>query len=312
MALQGFAFISGDFAFEKGTKRTITTEDPAGAATALTGEVEVMTIGAIHGYAFFGVNGPYFDSNNDGKVDANDSTANSDAMGLAISNVTFGIALMRPTATAGNPLSPMKSFFALKASGNVALVGIDGFDASILNATVEINQGTPAVAGGVARAVNFKLITPDSELPIRAGPAATDIVHLDFAGTVFRASGFVTLNIGEFVHFEGNLAFEKGETYTGRVIGATTDQTFTVLKIGASNVNLFAGVNGQGLQLSQVDFGIALFKPTTPGSRSSYFALKATAKSVALVGIPDVTIAATDLTVEINSASVPASRPPRR
>ena len=83
----------------------------------------------------------------------------------------------------------------------------------------------------------------------------------------------------------------------------------TVLKIGASNVNLFAGVGGQGLQLSQVDFGIALFKPTTVGSKSSYFAFKATAKSVALVGIDGVTISANNLVVEVNSASVPGTRP---
>ena len=54
------------------------------------------------------------------------------------------------------------------------------------------------------------------------------------------------------------MAFEKGDDYTGRVIGATTDQTFTVLKIGASNVNIFAGSvppsTATGLQLSQVDF----------------------------------------------------------
>jgi hypothetical protein len=234
---------------------------------------------------------------------------------------------MRPVDPAG-PLGPIKSFFALKATGNVSLVGIDGFDASVQNATVEINKGTPSIAGGVARAVNFKLISPDSNLPIRAGPNPADQVVLDYSGTLFRAAGFVKLTIGEFVSFSGNLAFEKGETVTGRVNGATADQTFTVLKIGASNVNVFVGMGGPywtdsngdgvitsadtplsagatGLALGGVEFALALFKPTTAGSRNSFYALKAQASSVSLVGLPGVTISATGLTVEVNGASGP-------
>ena len=48
----------------------------------------------------------------------------------------------------------MQSLFALKATGNVALVGISGFTASMTNVTVEINQGR----GLSARAADFSTI----------------------------------------------------------------------------------------------------------------------------------------------------------
>ena len=69
------------------------------------------------------------------------------AMGLAISNLTVGIALMKPWRADGGQLTGYKSFFALKATGNVALVGIDGFQASITNALVEINDASPITPG---------------------------------------------------------------------------------------------------------------------------------------------------------------------
>ena len=91
-------------------------------------------------------------------------------MGLAISNLTLGIALMKPMAGAdGGQLTGYKSFFALKASGNVALVGIDGFQASITNALVEINDAS--------------LITPGATLPPALNLQATPITVPTGIGT---------------------------------------------------------------------------------------------------------------------------------
>src|SRR5207249_3180663 len=116
-----------------------------------------------------------------------------------ISNVGFAIALGTPSAALA-AASGMKSFFALKATGSVALVGISGFDLSMQSVTVEINQARPTVAGSTPRAVNFS----SAPLVVPTGPASS--LSLDFAGTLFRASGYVSITIGDFVHLSGSVA----------------------------------------------------------------------------------------------------------
>ena len=57
-----------------------------------------MKIGASNVNAFVGVGGPYWrDSNGDGVIDTNDTPATDGAMGIALSNLEFGLALMKPT-----------------------------------------------------------------------------------------------------------------------------------------------------------------------------------------------------------------------
>src|SRR5581483_10128898 len=100
----------------------------------------------------------------------------------------------------------------------------------------------------------------------------------------------------------------------------------TAIEIGASDVNAFvgtgwvdadgdgaldAGADAIGLTLEDLEFGIALLKPkpiTGPDGKPvpsprSYFALTGTAGTIGLVGVDDVTLEATSLSLEINSAS---------
>ena len=105
LALQGFAFITGDFAFEKGTTLTITTEDPAGAATALTGEVDADDDRRRPRLRVLRRQRPVLRLQQRRQGRRQRPTANSDAMGLAICDVTFGIALMRPTAPTGTAVA---------------------------------------------------------------------------------------------------------------------------------------------------------------------------------------------------------------
>jgi len=161
----------------------------------------------------------------------------------------------------------MKSFFALKATGSVALIGITGLTASIDTATIEINDARPATTGAIPHAINFSA----HPLVVATGPATSQT--LDFAGPLFRASGNVKISIGGFVYLAGSVTFEKGTTLTAQPLtgGGTVD--LTALTIAATGVNAFVGngfvdANGDGildtgtsaigLSLSGVSFGLAL------------------------------------------------------
>jgi hypothetical protein len=297
LTIDEFVHVTGDFAFEQGTAETVTLEGPG----AVQGSVTFLKIGASNASAFFGVGGP----NGPGR------------MGLAISNVSFALALGTPGAAG---LGGMKSFFALRATGSVALVGIDGFSASMQSVTIELNQARPIVSTDAPRAIDFSL----RPLTVATGPSSS--MALNFAGTLFRASGSIKIEIGGFVYLEGSVAFEKGTTLTAVPLSDGTTVNLTALKIGASNVNAFVGTGyadplpndgvfdpgaaAIGLKLSNVSFGIALLKPVAPGATRSYFALKATAGTIALVGVPGFTLAATNLSIEINSSSDSATGQP--
>ena len=121
-------------------------------------------------------------------------------MGLSITGVTFGLALLKATA----PINGATSFVALKASGNVALVGITGITASITNASVSVNEAYDAAGNVIAQAVNFtghNLVDRDRRRLA---------VVLDFSGSIFEAPGTISIAIGSFVYISGTVAFEQG------------------------------------------------------------------------------------------------------
>src|SRR5690606_25001747 len=115
LSVAEFVYLRGGFAFEKGT--AIQATDTLGT----TKEVDVITIGASNVYAFAGVGGPYWvDSNDDGRIDNTDTPDAGGAMGIALANVAFGLALLRPTN-----LSDAVSYLSLKISADSAeLVGL--------------------------------------------------------------------------------------------------------------------------------------------------------------------------------------------
>ena len=308
ISIDQFAFIAADFAFKKGTPRTVTLEGGA------TGQVTALEIGASNGRAFFGVGGPYWvDADSDG---AYDDVSADGAMGLVISGVNVALVLATPTA-ASTALANYKSFIALKASGNVELVGIEGFTVAVTNLSLELNDAKlkpTAPPAFVARAMNLSLapivvqVGPDPDL---TGPLPAPTVALNFAAKTFRAFGTFTLAVGEFVYVTGNAAFEKVNPTVMREVGSATNITVEGMKIGASGVNIFVGAGGDGpdavgLRMQNVAFALAMLKPVAVGavkSPRSYFALKASASAIELVGIDGVTIAATGLNIEVNSSS---------
>ena len=352
LIISEFVFITADFAFQKSDEPVLVTlqdDDPDDGIDPLSGDATVMTIGASNGFAFFGTGGPYWDTNGDGKVTELDETpdpATTEAVGLAISNVSFALALLKPVVDPLNPtandLHLYKSFTALKLKGNVALVGVEGVTANILNLTLEVNSAALTVPGAnPAPAIDFSALD-DGGLavpigPIPAGETEPPTLLLDYAGRRLRAGAYVELGFGGFVHISGSFVFEMGTVLNDQLLSNGTTKDLSVMKIGASNVNVFLGDGGPywvdsngdgvintnpadaiaddtpdaagavGIALGGVEVAVVLLKtvppatPTTPATPAlSYYAISAHADSIALVGVDGVTVQGTSIDVAVN------------
>ena len=304
LTIDQFVHVSGSFAFKKGgAPQTVTLSD-----TTTVNNVSIMTIGASMGSdvnAFVGIGGPYFqDSNGDGVIDETDEVLADEAMGIALSDLEFGLALMKELPPVGGPVpASLRSFYALRASGSVELVGIEGLTVAARDMTVEVNGGAlPPPGTGPPVAVNFDtsfgttgLVVPtgpESELTLGGTADAPDNI---FNGPIIRASGFVTISISEFVHISGKFAFEKGPTVSNvKLSDGNTIASASVLKIGADDINIFVGTGGPyfqddsgplgvpdgiidgndtilsdgavGLAVSDAGFGLALIKELAPAN----------------------------------------------
>ena len=82
------------------------------------------------------------------------------------------------------------------------------------------------------------------------------------------------------------------------------------MTVGASDVDIFVGVNGpaahagaMGLSIENVGFGLALMKPVDTQDTSNYYGLTATASAVSLVGISGFTLSVNNITVEVNGGT---------
>jgi hypothetical protein len=317
-----FLHLNGQFAFsQSGTPQTVKV---AGGATK---QVNVMTIGARDINAFVGIGGPYFvDSNGDGIIDTADTPQSDGAMGFVLRNVEFALALFKPT----NVAADHSSYYAIRSSGGAEVVGIDGITIRANSLGVDINGGKDHA--GLAQALDLAtspsfaatggVVVETGADPDGAGSEPAPSVTLGYTGSLMRATGNVTLAIDNFVYVSGSFAFEKGANRTMTLVGGAT-KNVSVLTVGASNVNAFVGTgnpdrNGDGvldsisdmtangaigLRIADLDFGLALFKPVSTTDSVSYYALKASAAGISLIGVPGVILTATTLSVTVNGAS---------
>src|SRR5262249_25473078 len=159
----------GNFAFEKGADMFVT---PVGAAS--TTRVSLLKIGGSGINAFAGVGDP--DSNGNGRFDAADHPGEKGAIGVALQNVEFGLALMRQIGP-----SPTKSCCALKGRGSASLVGVDGFTLEgMLAIEVDSATDTTLAPDALAPVVDFTRL-PSGKLTIATGPAPAPSIHLDYS-----------------------------------------------------------------------------------------------------------------------------------
>jgi hypothetical protein len=231
----------------------------------------------------------------------------------------------------------------VSASGGAEIIGVDGITIRADVLGIEVNGGKNHL--GVAESLNLAaspsfLATggggPDRQDPDGAGDLPAPSRTLAFTGNLLRATGSVTMAIDNFVYVSGNFEFTKSTTPQTIVLTNGTSKVVSVLTVGASHVNAFVGTgnpdsnddgrfdgtdnpaaNGAiGLALTNLDFGLALFKPIAVADRSSYYALQATALNdqvsggtggIRLVGVPGVSLSANNLSVTINGASAPTT-----
>ena len=266
LTIDSYLSLTGNFAFVSGGTTDVTNT----AGHTATG-ASVLTIGASGVNAFFGANG----------------------LGLSLTNASLALALIKPAA----PLDGATSFLALRAAGNVSLVGVTGLTASMQNVVVEVNE-----ASGTGPALNLSL----NPISVPTGPSSH--VDLAFTGGLFSATGTLKLSIGSFVYLEGTVTVNKGGTLTGaKLSDGTTAPSLDKLTIGATGVNVFVGVGatdalgtgGIGVSLQNVSFGLVLLKSPS----ASYYALMAHADNIGVVGVPSLTINASDVSVSVNGSS---------
>lgn len=136
---------------------------------------------------------------------------------------------------------------------------------------------------------------------------------IDFTGPLVAVSGSLTLDLKGFIYVTGNLSFVEGgnENANLNLITGSTPSTTTVasmLEIGASDVTIFAGVNGpstnsqaEGIELNDAGFALALI---SGNDGFTYYGLQATAASLSAIGLPSgFNLSGTNLGVQINGSN---------
>ena len=236
------------------------------------------------------------------------------------------------------------SYTALQARGSAAIVGVDSF---VLEGELNVAINRPDTNGHVidfaaSAGLNASAFQSSDGLNVRTGPdASTDVSLIDFDRELTEVSGALNLQVDEFVTLSGEFAFSRDAAPIDATLSnGTVKNNLSLLRIGASNVDVFVGVGGPyfvdrdgvdnnddgeideegeiapdgaiGLVLEDIEIALALLKPVvakgpngrpvgTP-DRSSYYALSAQG-GVEVVGIDAVTIRADLLTVDVNGGS---------
>ena len=244
-----------------------------------------MKVGASGVHAFVGLNGPYWqDSDSDGDIDSSD-TPQVGALGLAVSNLEFGLALMEDAAGA-------TSYYALKGQGAVELVGVAGVDLAVPNLLIEVNGTTGADPNLV---VDFAATFPEvpgttpAGMPVSTGPGADDLIYLvfDTDSSLVRAfADEATLTIAG-VSTTADLFFER----TTRV---SDDSGVIKVAVADLDFTLFGGLD----QLVTITNGQGLFLITDDGMAGAF------SVSVAFHLPLGLTISAQTVSVAINNTNV--------
>jgi hypothetical protein len=172
LTVADFFHVEGGLAFERSSGQ-VTLDD-----TNVV-NVDFLTVGAEGVDAFSGLNG-----------------CTADALGLALADVDFGLALMTDKADGARKWASL-----VGDAGSVTLTGIDGLEISGDTISLEINR---AAADGT--------IVDYAAQPLDIVTGSGTLISLEMAsgeGELLRVSGNLTLDVFGFLTVTGGLAFEK-------------------------------------------------------------------------------------------------------
>ena len=187
-------------------------------------------------------------------------------------------------------------YMSLKATTSSAgLMGIDNIDLSVTDFTVAMNRGIDT---------EWSAHFADHPFSIATGEESISLNFDARNGTQTKAHGTMNLNLGEFFSVEGNLSVDSF-TDTINVSDGTDDILSNILTIGASDINAFVGSSDQttGINLSNLDFELAIIKPTDTEDDRTFTSLAARADSAGFRGIDDLTLEGNDIFVAMNLSS---------
>ncbi|MBV5341721.1 MAG: LEPR-XLL domain-containing protein, partial [Deltaproteobacteria bacterium] len=268
--------VNGSFAFKK-SQDTVTLNDGEQV------DVDLLTLGGAGISAFAGLN-----------------AGAAEALGLSLTGVNFALVM------ASDNYAPERKWTSLKADvTNVAFVGVDGVTVSSDNLVVGINMENASDHS----VIDYRA----DDLSVQIATSSSMTMDFDgHNGQIISAAGELSLNIFNFFSTDGSFAFEK-KTDTLKVKaseadgGLVTDVAVDVLTLGGAGINAFAGMNGGsadalGLNLTGTDFAL-LFASDKADKNRSWTSLKASAESVSFTGIEGITVAGSDLSVQINRAA---------
>ena len=242
LTIDNFVNLQGTFDFGVSVETvTVATGLPANAValfdefdtTIFDVDMFTLTIGAADVHAFIGLNAPYWegDADGDGNIDneavgedldgdtlTGEDEVNDDAVGLLLNDLDIGFTVMKPDPSdldAANLLSfhPKSLFYALKATADsVEFVGLDDIVLSVEEIVVNVNNGIEWPGGFGPPVVDFEASYPGTGFQITTGG---DPVSIDFNGNqrIGASATEVLLQLDQFVHIQGSVAFEKGPTH---------------------------------------------------------------------------------------------------
>jgi hypothetical protein len=179
---------------------------------------------------------------------------------------------------------------AFEAAGSLVF-NAAGFGSATGSVTVTYNSGTTVFNN---QTITVAGMGAGVALTAAAGPNVASMVVTGFAATI---SGFATVT--------GTVAVESEATAgSGVSVGGGVALAPTMLTFGGGNLTVFAGVNGVGMALAGVSFGLALVQDT---GGNSYWGLEASAVSAGtatLAGLPATwTVSLSNVTVEANQSN---------
>ncbi|MEJ2331009.1 MAG: hypothetical protein P8Z33_14435, partial [Gammaproteobacteria bacterium] len=311
LTIGDYVYVNGGFSFTKQDSLEVQLNDSAKTKTY----VDVLAFGAGNLDLFVG-SGPYFeDTNGDNVIDYNDAR-NSDAVGLAVENVNFGLIIMK------SQTNPAYKYISLKATADyVGLVGIDLLTISARGISVEYN--------GVSKTnTSYKTVVDFNAMNYTLDTGAGELVFTAGNNLLKATIEEVDLQISDYIFVHGSLAFERGDGLTNIKLsdGATTLGTeanpVSTINIGASGLTMFVGINGPywndldgdeqidsdelnddavGLAITNANLAMTLFK--AQNSTTKYIAVKASADQLGFVGTDIFSLEASTVVVELNMAS---------